>query len=422
MKNYGFIGFVAISLLCLNPVQGYEGSSFAPPVDRTPQDTLPVLPTLNANQVDIEKNEKDKASNIEFLEQSDKKIQGKHLLLPISFTSYTRQDGGVIVSIILEAKTITANYSPNIDITDIESLGITADDEENKKLTQQDKSTIINLYNDLKSQLTYSANVERKFLSTLDLLINFFPSDQHFDSISWKNQNQYIPLKQRQTDKKELKKLYEDICKLRGKTNTAVFTANPNNSGFIITPPPLQKLKDVVGDPVTACRGRCGEGCEKAVDIVPLRYNQYTQNCFDHDLCSWFHGSWYFDCRDELQRAAKDYSIALDCPHYLVGTWEFEYRWDYAPGYSTKANWIIYKNGKFVVRNDVYTSGNKYDGKWELKNNKFVLTYGSLPGGTTYTGVVSENDINMKGKIKATDGGTGTWTAIKQTTSTDDSP
>ncbi len=90
------------------------------------------------------------------------------------------------------------------------------------------------------------------------------------------------------------------ICDFVGKKSQAVFTVGGDTVS--VTAP--------VGLTKSGCRGRCGTQCEQ---WGQYRANQYTQECFDHDVCRDNTGTNLGECSDEFWAAAPGYTWAENC-------------------------------------------------------------------------------------------------------------
>ena len=96
------------------------------------------------------------------------------------------------------------------------------------------------------------------------------------------------------------------ICSLMGTMLVATYGGLEEGEGA-----PHQSIWPV-GDYKTKCKGRCGWGCQQ---VVPQhRSNQYTQECFNHDVCHAETGKQLGPCADAFWAAAASYAFAPDCP------------------------------------------------------------------------------------------------------------
>lgn len=73
------------------------------------------------------------------------------------------------------------------------------------------------------------------------------------------------------------------------------------------------------------CLGRCGAGCTGPPGNSIQRF---TQDCFNHDLCTRSTGGIFGECSDEFQAAIDDFFFAQDCGA-LQGSWtdDFAFEW-----------------------------------------------------------------------------------------------
>lgn len=97
------------------------------------------------------------------------------------------------------------------------------------------------------------------------------------------------------------KPLWNMICNKIGKKIQGSYTVGEKTI----------KSSAIVGLKKDKCAGRCGTGC---FQIFQKKKSQYTQECFNHDLCHRQHGSLMGECGDEFWAAADGYRNAPDCP------------------------------------------------------------------------------------------------------------
>lgn len=78
------------------------------------------------------------------------------------------------------------------------------------------------------------------------------------------------------------------------------------------------------------CLGRCGPGCGAPPEPT---FQQFAQDCFNHDLCTGFTGTILGECADEWGAAADDFLFASDCAD-LDGRWldNFKYQYSFSQG------------------------------------------------------------------------------------------
>lgn len=124
----------------------------------------------------------------------------------------------------------------------------------------------------------------------LDLAANFLPADEVVE-----------PFENLQFWREPIQKLdWTPICDRIGQVMSARFTVN----GISI------ESAAVVGDRATRCRGRCGASCQQ---FGQLFKSQYTQECFDHDVCRDSTKQNLGECADEFWKAAVGYVLAGNC-------------------------------------------------------------------------------------------------------------
>lgn len=133
--------------------------------------------------------------------------------------------------------------------------------------------------------------IDFKVFIVLDFIANFVEPNEavpEYDSTT-----EEILLKSR-------KGTYTMICHLIGQLHQGTY--------YVDGKPVVSEA--VVGDPETRCRGRCGIGCYQ---FMQWRTSQYTQECFEHDLCHAEVGSMLGPCSDSFWKAYYGYMNAPNC-------------------------------------------------------------------------------------------------------------
>lgn len=134
-------------------------------------------------------------------------------------------------------------------------------------------------------------SIDLKALVVIDFIANFVAP------------NEAVPEYDAGTEEfllKERKGKYTMICHLVGKLNFGTYVAYGKT---VVT-------SAIVGDPETRCRGRCGIGCYQ---FMQWRTSQYTQECFEHDVCHAETGSMMGPCSDSFWKAYYGYMNAPNC-------------------------------------------------------------------------------------------------------------
>lgn len=152
---------------------------------------------------------------------------------------------------------------------------------------------------DLAKSLTWSRTrrVEDALVSTLNLLQVYAAGDRIDVSTVGKK-----------------KPAYTSLCSQTGGTVTGTYTVG--QSTFSET----AQLGPCYSEP-NQCLGRCGAGCGGAPGAAIQRF---TQECFNHDLCTRKTGHILFDCADEFNAATNGFFFAPDCGT-LQGSWQDNY-------------------------------------------------------------------------------------------------
>lgn len=96
----------------------------------------------------------------------------------------------------------------------------------------------------------------------------------------------------------QTEKSFTMICSKYGQRHTGSYTAGKGQvSG-----------EAIVGSKTDRCPGRCGGGCG-----MFLGRSQYTQECFNHDVCNRTLNSQLGPCEDEFWAASQGFLTAPNC-------------------------------------------------------------------------------------------------------------
>lgn len=134
-------------------------------------------------------------------------------------------------------------------------------------------------------------SIDFKVFIVLDFIANFVEPNEAVPEYDSKTEE--VLLNSRQGT-------YTMICHLVGQLHVGTYFVDGN--AVVSTA--------VVGDPETRCRGRCGIGCYQ---FMQWRTSQYTQECFEHDLCHAEVGSMLGPCSDSFWKAYYGYMNAPNC-------------------------------------------------------------------------------------------------------------
>ncbi len=152
---------------------------------------------------------------------------------------------------------------------------------------------LILLKNKLKWKRKSLTLLEQELSTTLSFLINFISFGRplsRFQGLVLRNYDSFIN-----------ERSWKEICNKIGKEHEGKYTAFEKE----------YEGSGIVGEKDTRCLGRCGTGCMQA--FQKKKY-QYTQECFDHDLCTRTVGTILGECKDEFWTASDGYRNAENCP------------------------------------------------------------------------------------------------------------
>lgn len=301
--------------------------------------------------------------------------------------SATKVSGKIHISYVLNGKEFLFVYEfISFKEKKLNSIQLIPDSIEQNKKTQDDDAILTLLYKELEKDINQLDSLEGGILSSLDLLINMVPKDEPFDKIDLQGAKK-TGLIQPQA--------FFNICGQRGKARTGTFDGDDDA---------VYTRTREVGNPASACIGRCGKGC---FQLTQQRKRQYTDECFVHDLCTGHFGEIWGNCSDEFNAAIDGYYNAANCAFYVIGRWKLEFDWDCvgSPGAATVTH---YSDHRF------YTSTGS-GGAWKLSGNKIIRTYDN---GTKYTGTIEASNMKTKGTMISFNGRTGCYTDTYLTTST----
>jgi hypothetical protein len=145
------------------------------------------------------------------------------------------------------------------------------------------------------------ALVKTNTLSFVSLLADFLAPDTSIESFD----STMMPAASARVWGSNAMGTWTPICEFVGQPRLAQYSL-PNVAL------PIQSIW-TVGEPATYCKGRCGWGCSQAVP--QHKTSQYTQECFDHDVCYSETGALLGVCKKTFWIAAASYVFAPDCSH-----------------------------------------------------------------------------------------------------------
>jgi len=322
-----------------------------------------------------------------FLERSSETARGTSSNQEITFLA-AKVSGKIQISFILNGKQFLFVYEAiSLREKKLNSIQLIPDLIAQNKKTKDDDAILILLYKELDKEINRLDPLEGGILSSLDLLINMVPLDESFDKIDLQGAKEKGLIQP---------EAFTTICGNRGRVRTGLFDGD---DGTVYT------RKRIVGNPASACIGRCGKGCFQPTQ---LSKRQYTDECFVHDLCTGHFDTILGNCSDEFNAAIDGYNNALNCSFYVIGKWILDYDWD-CDGVNGSVTLTLYSDYSWV-------SSGGFQGTWERNGDKIIRTYDN---GTKYTGTIQASNMKTKGTILSHSGNTGCFTDTYLTTSTD---
>ncbi|KFO67471.1 hypothetical protein ER57_10820 [Smithella sp. SCADC] len=258
----------------------------------------------------------DQAPVTSFLNETDTSITGYDAGLKISFSSQVVDDSKtVLVDIQLGGKRITNR----VDITDPKNITfeLKAVDIKTGKLTNLSAKELRDL-TVLASSVGYSGGPAHRWLSkTLDLVLMNDPDGEDIDLSTQKIKEELEKIKKGKMSINAITPQgFTSLCPNLGQTMTGQYTIKVKGKEQLI------EEQDVVGPCYSGeCLGRCGPLCNGE--------QSYTQECFNHDLCTRYTGKIMGPCRDEFWAAADGWAHAPDCAD-MSGQWldNYAYIWN----------------------------------------------------------------------------------------------
>lgn len=188
-------------------------------------------------------------------------------------------------------------------------------------------------------------------------------------------------------------KSIKSLCGTAGRRTTGVYTVGreERTERAQVGPCYFQPARG------SQCLGRCGPGCGAPPEPT---FQQFAQDCLNHDLCTGFTGTILGECADEWRAAADDFLFASDCGD-LDGKWTDQ----------SKYQFNLTQTG-FDVRGSVTGRVNNLECRtWSVQgrhngdNVNFTASNAFQRNGccTSFT---------LNGKAKSCSRITGTWTNV----------
>lgn len=325
----------------------------------------------------------DETYNTSFINKSETSITGYAAHLATSYSSQFMDNKRVLVTIKLEGKIIINN----VNLSD-KTFELKVFNKKTGKLTSLniDELQVLSQLSTLLGE-NNTFPVQDILLRTIDLVRSTDPDGEDINFSSHK-------IKDILEKKNKIKpQVYTSLCPNIGETIIGIYT---NNNQIIQVPA-------VIGPCYTdECLGRCGPGCNGS--------QVYTQQCFNHDLCTGATGRWFGPCKDEWLAAADGYLFAPNCAN-MSGQWEDSY------GYA----WSLVEEGD-VISGTVNTD---ICGVWNVsgtRNNQNITITATNPAPPTdqctttftYSGIAQCNSV--LGSWTNADGLSGSWTMQRNST------
>ncbi len=319
-----------------------------------------------------------------FQERTDQVIQGTSSSREVRFL-VNQSAGNILVSLQVNDKEFLFTYnSISFKTKQLDSLQLLPDSPENNKKTKADQLALSALYRQLQSQLNQLNPLENGLLTSLDFLLNMVPVNGTFSTIDFKKARATTLIQPQ---------AFTNTCNQRGTAVTGSF------DDFFKT----YTQTKTVGNPTSACLGRCGVGCVQSEPQV--RKRQYTQQCFNHDLCVGHFGTTLGFCSDEFTAASDDYLNAPNCSFYVVGKWRQSFDWEC--------------NGALVAVTISHLANHRFSttaglaGTWSVTGNKIVRTYDN---GIKNNGTIADTNMKISGSMTNAQGRTGCFSDSYLTT------
>jgi hypothetical protein len=240
-------------------------------------------------------------AQIEYRARSEEQTEGRSATGDVEFSAIAETQDFVVVSLVVQDSTeirAEIDYAKEEVKVRASSLGSSRP----TRLSPSDRTALANL---AASALWGRNRAEEALVSTLNFL-DSVPSGAAVDFATVKGQ-------------KFGEKSYTSLCGLTGTTISGSYTV----SGQTYTE--SGQLGPCYSKP-NECLGRCGKGCTGAPGNSIQRF---TQDCFNHDLCTRSTGDVLGECSDEFRAAIDDFFFAQDCGT-LQGSWtdSYDFKWN----------------------------------------------------------------------------------------------
>lgn len=297
----------------------------------------------------------DKDELLEFSRESERAIVGRSPDLGVSFSSVLEDEDFVVADIQLrDEKQLVVKFNYTEKSLDMQFISMETG--ELVELTEEDLSALHTLNVALLQCLQpkmHGRDVD-VLLSTLGLFEGYPPGELlNVSEQGWTS-----------------------LCDKIGEEITGTYTI------WIF---PITKKKTVGPCASDGCMGRCGAGCGWNPFGNPAYVQRFTQECFNHDLCTRATGNPFGQCMDEWILAAPGYLGAPDC-NEIRGDWTVELTgtscFDGDCGdidYSVKVYHFSQEDkafegisdpsstdGRVSKYNGIFQSGKQIKGKWKI--------------------------------------------------------
>ncbi len=240
-------------------------------------------------------------AQIEYRVRSEEQIEGRSATGDVEFSSLAETQDFVVVSFVVQDST---EIRADIDYArgEVKVRALSLGSSRLTNLSPSDRTAL--------AHLTASAlwgrgsRTEEALASTLNFL-DSVPSGATVDFATVK-------------DKRLGEKSFPSLCGITGSIISGSYTVSGQ------THTESGQLGPCYSKP-NECLGRCGAGCTGAPGNSIQRF---TQDCFNHDLCTRGTGGVLGECSDEFWAAIDDFFFAQDCGT-LQGSWtdNFGFKW-----------------------------------------------------------------------------------------------
>jgi hypothetical protein len=243
-------------------------------------------------------------AQIEYRIRSQEQIAGRSAAEAVEFSSLAETQDFVVVTFVIQKST---EIRAEIDYARKE-VKVRASAQYSSRPASLSSSNRIALTHLTESALWgLGSRTEDALASTLNFL-DSIPPGTTVDFAS-------VRVRGKRLDEKS----YPSLCGITGSTISGSYTVRGQ------TYTESGQLGPCYSKP-NECLGRCGAGCTGAPGNSIQRF---TQDCFNHDLCTRATGGVFGECYDEFRAATDDFFFAQDCGA-VQGHWtdSYNFKWN----------------------------------------------------------------------------------------------